>query len=298
MIEETWRSRGPLDLRLTLRFVVPKGPQLLRSGNQEASYGLWTSSGPASVTVRVVTETVFARAVGPGAELALAAVPRTLGLDDDPDGFLSGKGPIRDFHLRNWGLRLGSSGRVFDSVLPAVIEQRVTTEEARNSYRRLVAATGEPAPGDLGLVLPPRPETLARMSYVDFHPFGIERKRARTVIEIANRASRIEQILDMGRDDAVRRLGAVQGVGPWTIAQAMGAAWGDRDAVPIGDFHLPNTVAWALAGEPRATDERMMELLEPYRPQRRRAIILIKLSGIHAPRYGPRSPQSAIGQDY
>jgi len=297
MIEKTWRVRGPLDLRLTLRFVVPKGPQLLRSGDEKASYGLWTSAGPASVTVRVEMETVAARAIGPGAEMALAAVPRTLGLDDDPDGFESGRAPIRDVHLRNRGLRLGSSGRVFDSVLPAVIGQRVTTEEARNSYRRLVAATGEPAPGDLGLLLPPRPEKLARMSYVDFHPFGIERSRARIVIEVANRASRLEQILDMGRDDAVRRLGAVPGVGPWTIAQAMGAAWGDRDAVPIGDFHLPNTVAWALAREPRATDERMMELLEPYRPQRRRAIVLIKLSGIHAPRYGPRSPQSAIGQD-
>ena len=59
---------------------------------------------------------------------------------------------------------------------------------------------------------------------------------------------------------------------------------------PVGDYHLPNTVAWALAGEDRATDERMLELLEPYRPQRRRLVVSIVQSGAHAPRYGPRTP--------
>ena len=47
-------------------------------------------------------------------------------------------------------------------------------------------------------------------------------------------------------------------------------------------------VAWALAGEPRGTDERMLELLEPYRGQRGRVVRLLELAGIAAPRYGPR----------
>ncbi len=95
---------------------------------------------------------------------------------------------------------------------------------------------------------------------------------------------------------ALQRLLAITGIGPWTAAQVMGAAWGDADAIPTGDYHLPNTVAWALAGERRGTDERMLELLEPYRPQRRRALLLIKMSGIQAPRYGPRSSQSIISR--
>ncbi len=266
-----------------------------RLGELESSYALHTTAGPAVVTVRVEGSSVVATVAGQGAELAMEGIPQTLGLNDDPNEFSPGSGFLRDLHLRHLGLRLGSSGRVFDAALPAVIGQRVTTEEAKESYRRLLAATGEPAPGDLGLQLPPLPETLASMSYSDLHLFGIERGRAQIVIEIARRAARLEQIIGMNREDAMRRLAAVRGIGPWTSAQVMGSTWGDRDAVPIGDFHLPNTVGWALAGVPRATDGRMTELLEPFRPLRRRALILIKLSGIHAPRYGPRSPKSAIG---
>jgi hypothetical protein len=58
--------------------------------------------------------------------------------------------------------------------------------------------------------------------------------------------------------------------------------------VSVGDFHLPNLVAFALAREPRADDARMLELLEPYRGHRARVIRLLELSGIRAPRYGPR----------
>ena len=33
-----------------------------------------------------------------------------------------------------------------------------------------------------------------------------------------------------------------------------GAALGDPDAIAVGDFHMPNWVAWNLAGEPRGDD--------------------------------------------
>ena len=85
-----------------------------------------------------------------------------------------------------------------------------------------------------------------------------------------------------------QRLRTVHGVGPWTAAETVSVALGDADAVSVGDFHIPNLVAWALAGEPRGTDERMLELLEPYRGQRGRVIRLLEASGISAPRFGPR----------
>jgi 3-methyladenine DNA glycosylase/8-oxoguanine DNA glycosylase len=92
-----------------------------------------------------------------------------------------------------------------------------------------------------------------------------------------------------GQDPAAlgRRLQRIRGIGPWTAAIVTAVVLGDPDAVPVGDYHLPNTVAWWLADEPRATDERMLELLEPYQGHRWRVIRMAKATG-GAPKYGPK----------
>jgi len=94
----------------------------------------------------------------------------------------------------------------------------------------------------------------------------------------------------MEPEAARRRLRALPGIGPWTAAEVTALALGDPDAVSVGDFHLPHVVSWALAGEPRGSDERMLELLEPYRGHRGRVLRLLQLAGITAPRFGPRMP--------
>ena len=80
----------------------------------------------------------------------------------------------------------------------------------------------------------------------------------------------------------------------------MRIAYGDSDAVSVGDWHIPHTVSWALAGEVRAgsrdassaglspADERMLELLEPFRGHRGRVCALLERAGYAAPRFGPR----------
>jgi 3-methyladenine DNA glycosylase/8-oxoguanine DNA glycosylase len=296
MLSKRWPLDRPLDLKVTLGFALPKTPSLLRFREDQATYGLWTEHGPATVSLGIEEGVLAADAEGPGAEDALAAVPRTVGLSDDGDCFRPQPGLVSDMHRKHRGLRMGSTGRVFDTILPTVIGQRVTTDEANRAYRRLVTAVGEAAPGETGLLLPPRPEAVAELSFTELHSIGLEQARAKVVLEVARRATRLEEITGLDRAGALQRLLAITGVGPWTAAQVMGAAWGDHDAVPTGDFHIPNTVAWALAGESRGTDERMLELFESYRPQRRRALLLIKMSGIHAPRYGPRSSQSIISR--
>jgi 3-methyladenine DNA glycosylase/8-oxoguanine DNA glycosylase len=96
--------------------------------------------------------------------------------------------------------------------------------------------------------------------------------------------------------DATRRLCAIPGIGQWTAAEVAGVAFGDPDAVSLGDYGLPHLVSYALAGEPRGTDERMLELLEPYRGNRGRVLRLLSAGGIDAPRRGPRLPlNSGLG---
>jgi 3-methyladenine DNA glycosylase/8-oxoguanine DNA glycosylase len=121
-----------------------------------------------------------------------------------------------------------------------------------------------------------------------FHPFGVEQRRTETLLRAAVAADRLERCADPAQ--ATARLTAIAGIGPWTAAEAVRTAFGDADAVSVGDYHIPNTVAWALAGEPRGTDARMLELLEPYRGHRGRVCTLLALAGLRAPRFGPRMP--------
>ena len=76
----------------------------------------------------------------------------------------------------------------------------------------------------------------------------------------------------------------------------LGDRLGRPEPIPVGDFHIPNIVAWALAGEPRGTDARMIELLQPFDGIGYRVIRLLIAGGIEAPKFAPRRrgmPRSA-----
>jgi len=152
----------------------------------------------------------------------------------------------------------------------------------------------EVAPGPLGLRLPPPPETLAGLPYWAFHPLGVERRRADTIRAAATVAPQLEAISRLTPEEGKRRLLSLPGVGEWTAAETMRLALGDPDAVSVGDFHLPRLICGALANETSATDERMLELLEPYRGQRARVALLIEHGSPHRPRRAPRMPIRSI----
>jgi 3-methyladenine DNA glycosylase/8-oxoguanine DNA glycosylase len=193
-------------------------------------------------------------------------------------------------------LRIPKTKAVFEALTPAVIAQKVIGKEARRSYIALVDTLGRPAPGPMRLTIPPTATVLAQTPYWTFHQLGVERRRAEVLIRAARSAKRLEETVGMDIAAAHRRLEAFPGVGPWTAAQVAMVALGDADAVPVGDYHLAHAVGYALEGTPRSTDERMLELLDPYRGHRARVIRLIEVSGISAPRFGPRLPLRDIAR--
>ncbi|CAN5278972.1 3-methyladenine DNA glycosylase [soil metagenome] len=293
MIQRRFRLRGPLDLATTLGPLAHgRGDRTTRIGTREAWLAMRTGDGPASLRLVLIGPgELDASAWGPGAETVIESVPALIGEKDQPECFVAHHPILRELQRRNPGLRLPRTGRIFHALVPSIIEQKVTGTEAFRAYAALLRAHGEPAPGPDDLLLPPSPETLAALPYHAYHPFGIERRRADVIRRAASRASWLEAATTA--EEATRQLTALAGIGPWTAAEVMRSAFGDPDAVSIGDFHVPNSVAWALAGEPRATDARMLELLEPYRGQRGRVQRLLEVGRITAPRYGPRlSPRS------
>jgi len=281
---------APLDLAATIRPLAHgRGDPTIRF----AADGVWratrTPAGAATLRLRAVRGGVRAAAWGPGAERVMAELPQLVGVTDDPTRFEPRHRVVAELVHRLPGLRLTRSNRPFEALLPAICEQKVTGTEARAAFRAIVRRHGQPAPGPGGLRLAPEPSVLAGLPYFAFHPFGLERRRA----DIIRRAARLgSRLADLSTPDAYRLMASVPGIGPWTIAEVGRVAYGDPDAVSVGDYHLPNIVAWALAGEPRADDARMLELLEPYRGQRARVQLLLEASGIQPPRYGPRmAPQ-------
>lgn len=284
---------GPLDLATTLGPLVHgRGDRTIHVTAAEAWLAFRTPDGPATLRLEhAAPGTVRASAWGPGAERAVASVPALIGEADEPDRLVAHHPIIRDLQRRHAGLRLPATGRVFHALLPTILEQKVTGTEAFRSYAALLRRYGEPAPGPRRLMLPPTPARLSALPYYAFHPLGVERRRADLVRRAARHADRLDA--SAGPTEARRRMTALPGIGRWTAAEVLRSAFGDPDAVSVGDFHVPHMVAWALAGEPRASDERMLELLEPYRGQRGRVQRLFEVGRISAPRYGPRlAPRS------
>jgi 3-methyladenine DNA glycosylase/8-oxoguanine DNA glycosylase len=256
-----------------------------------------TPDGPASVRLTWTSSGhVAAQAWGPGRSWALDQVPRWLGLDDDLTGFdPSLNAQVNELWRRRGPIRLAATGVVWQTLVFVIIGQRVTTQEAMRSWRRLVAHAGEPAPGPDGLRLPPTPEVVAALSYVDLHRMNVERRRADAIVLAAKRAKRLEEAATMTPADALVRLSALPGLGLWTATSTIATSHGDPDTIVLRDYGLPTMVNYAFTGNAKRMpadeggDERMCEHLAPWAGHRQRIVRLLAASGMSPPRRAPRA---------
>ncbi len=291
---------SPRSLRSTLgAFRAGFGDPTTVISDGQFLHATLTPDGPGTLRIRWASDPatpdqagLTSDAWGDGGDWLLARVPGLTGLFDHPVSCDEGH-PIVERALRMTRLRrIGASGNPYHHLLPTIIAQRITAGEALKQWARLVSRFGEPAPGPLDLIgrlrLPPTPERLLATPAWSLHPLGIESKRARTLKEVARHAAKLWGWAELGTEALATKLALIPGVGPWTIGSVLGPAVGAVDAVVVGDFHYPNIVSWALANEPRGTDERMLELLEPYRGQRGRVLAAIVSTAGKAPSYGPR----------
>ena len=248
-----------------------------------------TDDGPATLELtQIDRRTIEVGASGPGADRAAELVaPRLVGAFDDPDAFVPRDDLMRAIWRDHRSVLLTRTDP-FPVLIAAILEQKVQGLEARRAWREVVMATADPAPGDVGLHLPPDAARVATIPSWVLSKNGVVHRRAAALREVARHPKKIAALADATPDEARVFLEKLPGVGPWTTGEVCRIALGDPDAISVGDYHLPNIVAWAFAGEPRGTDERMLELLEPYRGQRGRVEILLEASVIGAPAFRPK----------
>ncbi len=276
-----WTPPWRVDLRTTVGLHRRGGGDpAFRYGNDGSLWrAVHTPDGPGTLTMRHAGGEVVARAWGSGAPWLLDHVPTMLGVDDDPTAMPIHDDVVRELARRGEGLRIARTDRVWEALVPAILEQKVVGAEAWRAWRYLLRHFGERAPGPVPdtMRVPPPPTVWADIPGWEWHRSGAEPVRMRTIRGAT--AMDVEAHPD--------RLDVLRGVGPWTVAETRARAVGDADAVPVGDYHIPKLVGYNLIGEP-VDDDGMLELLEPYAGQRFRLIRLIVLFGVWPERHGHR----------
>jgi 3-methyladenine DNA glycosylase/8-oxoguanine DNA glycosylase len=248
-------------------------------------------SGPVTARIeRSAPDVVGCEVWGSGASEFVDRLPAWLGAEDDATGFAPTEPTIAAALSKVPHLRLGRTDRVLEALVPAVLEQRVTGKDAFRAWRLLVTKYGAPAPGPAPerMRVPPSADVWCSVPSWEFHLANVDPGRARTVVGCAQRAASLERLAMRPPEQARAALLSLPGVGEWTAAEVAQRAWGDADAISVGDYHLANMIGSTLLGH-RIDDPEMIELLEPLRPHRQRAIRLLEVSGLaRNPRFGAR----------
>ncbi|QYJ04861.1 hypothetical protein KUV85_04020 [Nocardioides panacisoli] len=251
-----------------------------------------TPAGPVTLAVSDLRRdgSVAAEAWGPGAAWALDQLPELLGAHDDWSDFEPRHDVLARARRHHAHLRLGRTGLPLESLVPSIIEQKVTGQEAFAGFRSLVRRHGEAAPGpgsEVGVALQPAPETIRGIPSWAWLAMHIDPARSRAVVQAASRASAVDRLARRPLSEVEDALRSLPGVGVWTAAEVRQCAFGDPDAVSYGDYHVAKDVGWALTG--RAFDDtELADYLEPWRPHRGRVPFLVGAAGLHRPRRGPR----------
>lgn len=298
---DVWQAPGALDLSGTLGIIKRgQGDPTVIFGSGAAWLAFNTAQGPATLRLRKVLSEVRATAWGPGAAQALAGVPSLTGLDDDWSAFDSPSfaaslpTAVLNARRRHPGLRLPATRRMVDSLVPAILEQKVTSLEALRAYAQLIRRHGSQAPGvadvaeiPQALKVAPTPAQWAKIPSWEWHKAGVGPQRSATIMRVLRSASGIERLANLPAPEAAQKLQTIPGIGVWTAAEVTQRTHADADQVSVGDYHLAAFVGFALTGQ-RTDDAGMLELLEPWRGHRQRVVRMLGLSGIRKPAFGPR----------
>lgn len=167
---------------------------------------------------------------------------------------------------RRPGVRVPGAWDPFEVAVRAILGQQISVQAANALAARLVETFGKPVEGlDVaGLThLFPEPGTLAT---ADLRSVGMNHTQAMAIAALSQGlvAGSFELHAAHGLEDAVERLCALPGVGPWTAHYICMRALGEPDAFPTSDLGLRKAAGGA---EPMPVGE-LEEVARAWRPWR------------------------------
>jgi AraC family transcriptional regulator, regulatory protein of adaptative response / DNA-3-methyladenine glycosylase II len=215
---------------------------------------------------------------------AVARCRRLLDLDADPLAIAETLGrdeAIGDLIRARPGLRVPGCVDGDELILRAVLGQHVSLRTAQTRTARLVESFGTPLEQPLGTVthLFPAAAVLAETDPETLAGPVLRREKLRA---LAARLASGEVRIDVGSDqrEALTRLLAIPGIGPWTAGYVAMRGFHDPDAFPHGDAALRRTLK--ALGHP--DDHRSLAVLQQrWRPWRAYATLHLWTSLDHRP---------------
>ncbi|MBK1786038.1 DNA-3-methyladenine glycosylase family protein [Prauserella cavernicola] len=274
---------GELDLTRSAAFPADAAPVPAEPGTLRLAFpreGAWEHVG-VFVRQRAPDAVSLEIAAPPGAADAVAGqVRRILSLDLDGGGFSSavaGDPVVRTLRERNPGLRPMLFHSPYEAACWAVICARLRVGQAALLRRRLAERLGESVTvGGRTLLSFPAP---ARLATLDELP-GLSQQKARRLVEIAGAAEAgaldAVSLLALPVEDALERVRALPGIGPFSAELVVVRGAGHPDVFPAHELRLHTVLAAAYGTGDVAELE---EIAQRWRPYRSWAVALLRSVG-------------------
>ena len=151
-----------------------------------------------------------------------------------------------------------------------IVGAQVNVAFAASCRAGLIGLAGTPC--GAGMSAHPTPEQVAQLEYADLERLKFSRRKAEYLIDAARAIVRgeldLEGLAEEPASLALERLGAVRGLGPWSVQYLLMRAYGFEDCAPAGDSALASALERFFELETRPDPEETRSRMEPFAPQR------------------------------
>lgn len=164
-----------------------------------------------------------------------------------------------------YGLVVEPLTSAWEALARSIVWQQLTGRAAQTIWNRLCGLD------DGDGTHPPSPTTTLELGDDVLRGAGLSRAKVLALKDLAARAADgslpgVADLAALDDDEAIARLTAARGVGPWSVQMLLMFRLGRRDVFPVGDYGVQQGFQRVFGGE--ATKARMVARAERWRPHR------------------------------